>query len=281
MGASGAQALEALKEAPLLHTLTLGLWNNSVGASGAQALAALKEATKTPQNCLFFEGAKKRAVCHGVASFENPPPLFVSKKVVCQSKGDGIRRSPRFWHPASSIFRLLEGFIKAIDGVSCLPMSLIILSNLMSPCTINRNTRVGQYSLRTLRNSRTGFHCIDHGAAFVRGQRYLTLQTKRSAPTLTFLHYDLSCFLPSNSIAAITMSEDEEVHAKLYFLDYKGKVKEIRRMALHSKANWRQWPAVNALVNDMFSVNDSTVTYEDPDQDKVRLDAFNGTHIVC
>uniref|UniRef100_A0A7S4G573 UBA domain-containing protein n=1 Tax=Eutreptiella gymnastica TaxID=73025 RepID=A0A7S4G573_9EUGL len=69
------------------------------------------------------------------------------------------------------------------------------------------------------------------------------------------------------------MSEDEEVHAKLYFLDYKGKVKEIRRMALHSKANWRQWPAVNALVNDMFSVNDSTVTYEDPDQDKVCLES--------
>ena len=41
---SGAQALAALREAPLLHTLTLALWCNSLGASGAQALAALKEA---------------------------------------------------------------------------------------------------------------------------------------------------------------------------------------------------------------------------------------------
>ena len=35
---------EPLKEAPLLHTLTLDLSGNSVGASGARALAALKKA---------------------------------------------------------------------------------------------------------------------------------------------------------------------------------------------------------------------------------------------
>ena len=35
MGYSGAQALAALKEAPLLHTLTLNLWNSSVENSGS------------------------------------------------------------------------------------------------------------------------------------------------------------------------------------------------------------------------------------------------------
>ena len=44
VGAGGAQALAALKEAPLLHTLTLDLQHSSLGSSGAQTLAALKGA---------------------------------------------------------------------------------------------------------------------------------------------------------------------------------------------------------------------------------------------
>ena len=39
---SGAKALAALKDAPSLHTLSLGLGRNPVGDSGAQALATLK-----------------------------------------------------------------------------------------------------------------------------------------------------------------------------------------------------------------------------------------------
>ena len=45
VGDSGAQALAVLVEAPLLHTLTPRLLDNSVGDSGAQEPATLKEAT--------------------------------------------------------------------------------------------------------------------------------------------------------------------------------------------------------------------------------------------
>ena len=44
MGGSGARALAALKDAPSLHTLSLGLGQNSMGESGEQALAVLKDA---------------------------------------------------------------------------------------------------------------------------------------------------------------------------------------------------------------------------------------------
>ena len=44
VGNSGAEALVGLKDAGILHSLTLDLWNNNLGDSGAQALAGLKNA---------------------------------------------------------------------------------------------------------------------------------------------------------------------------------------------------------------------------------------------
>ena len=43
IGASGAQALAAQKDALSLHTPKLTLFDNSIGASGAQGLAARKD----------------------------------------------------------------------------------------------------------------------------------------------------------------------------------------------------------------------------------------------
>ena len=63
--ASGAQALAAVKEVPSLHTLTLNIYVNSIGASGAQALAALKKApllhTLTVNLDTYFNGVSTNA----------------------------------------------------------------------------------------------------------------------------------------------------------------------------------------------------------------------------
>ena len=40
-------------------------------------------------------------------------------------------------------------------------------------------------------------------------------------------------------------------------------------MVLHSWGNWNEWHIAFSLLNDMFSLKELTVTYEDPDKDKV------------
>jgi|EP00670_Eutreptiella_braarudii_P005537 tetratricopeptide (TPR) repeat protein len=69
------------------------------------------------------------------------------------------------------------------------------------------------------------------------------------------------------------MSEQQEIHVKLYFLNLKGAVKEIRRTALHLKPNWEHWPTVYRMVSNMFSLAEATMTYEDPEKDKVCLES--------
>ena len=59
---------------------------------------------------------------------------------------------------------------------------------------------------------------------------------------------------------------------KLYFLNLKGAVKEIRRTALHLKPNWEHWPTVYRMVSNMFSLAEATMTYEDPEKDKVHTE---------
>lgn len=63
----------------------------------------------------------------------------------------------------------------------------------------------------------------------------------------------------------------EEIHAKISLYNYKNGLKEVRRIGLHAATDAGNWSSTCATINGLFSMSDTLLTYEDPEDDRISL----------